>query len=132
MYSLEYYHQLHVHGENVNKIPWLTSHWLLESENKILNVISVFLAIFSPLKGIGPFMYRDLNSLYPRMHCDMFCLNFPFDSGEDVENIKSLPTDDKTEGGTDRQTAGRQQVLRKSSFEISPLTILLQRDSLSF
>lgn len=38
------------------------------------------------------------------MHCGMFCLNFPFDSGEDVENIKSLPTDDKTDGGTDRQT----------------------------
>ena len=45
----------------------------------------------------------------------MFCLNFPFDSGEGVKNKESLPTDDMTEGRTDKtdswQTTGDKKSL---------------------
>ena len=43
-------------------------------------------------KESGPFVWRYLNPLYPRMLCAKFCWNWPSGSGED-ETVSSLQTD---------------------------------------
>ena len=71
--------------------------------------------IISPLKRAGPFIWTNLNPLYPRMLCAKFGWNWPSGSGED-ENVKSLQTDRQTDGWTD----DGQQVIRKAhlSFQL--------------
>ena len=63
-----------------------------------------FIVIISPWKRAGPFIWTNLNPLYPRMLCAKFGWNWPSGSGEEYENVKSLQTDGRTDGQTDRQT----------------------------
>ena len=78
---------------------------------KFRQCIFAICVIISPLKRAGPFIWTNLNPLHPRMLCAKFGWNWPSGSGEEDENVKSLPTD----GQTDRQTTGDQ----KSSLELS-------------
>ena len=41
-----------------------------------------------------PFIWTNLNPLHPRILCAKFGWNWPSDSGEEDENVKSLQTDD--------------------------------------
>ena len=63
-----------------------------------------YFVILSPWKRAGPFIWTNLNLLHPRMLCDKFGWNWPSDSGEEDENVKSLQTEKQTDKQTDRQT----------------------------
>ena len=47
--------------------------------------------------------WNNLNSIYPRMLCAKLCWNWPCGSGEEIEHLKSLRTD----GRTDRREVKR-------------------------
>ena len=49
-----------------------------------------YLVIISPWKRVGAFIWTNLNSLHPRMHCAKFCWNRPSGSGEENFLIKSI------------------------------------------
>ena len=61
-------------------------------EKDFFNFVNVFLlfVIISPWKRVGPFMWTNLNPIYPRMQCAKFGWNWPSGSGEEDENVKSL------------------------------------------
>ena len=63
-----------------------------------------YFLIISPWKRAGPFIWTNLNPLHPRMLCAKFDWNWSSGSGEEDENVKSLQTDRRTDGQTDRQT----------------------------
>ena len=83
----------------------------------ILSMYFRFFVIISPWKKAGPFIWTNLNPLYPKMLCAKFGWNWPSGSGEEDENVKSLQTDRQTDRRqTDRRrTTGDQ----KSSLELS-------------
>ena len=72
----------------------------------IFNNYYIF-AIISPGKRASPFIWRILNPLHARMLCAKFGWNYPSGSGKEVENVKSLQTDKRTNGQTDRQTTDK-------------------------
>ena len=81
--------------------------WLCGSGEEDFLISSMYFRYFviiSPCKRAGPFIWTNLNPLYPRMLCAKFGWNWPSGSGEEDENVKSLPTDGRTDGRTDRQT----------------------------
>ena len=81
---------------------------------KILSMYFCHFAIISPWKGAWPFIWTNLNLLYPRMFCVKFGWNWPSGSGEEDKDGKSLRTDVQTVRWTDgRRTTGDQ----KSSLE---------------
>ena len=49
-----------------------------------------YFVIISPWKRAGPFIWTNLNPLYPRKLCVKFGWNWPSGSGEVDENVKSL------------------------------------------
>ena len=49
-----------------------------------------YFAIISSWKRAGPFIWTNLNPLYPRMLCAKFGWNWTIGSGEEDENVKSL------------------------------------------
>ena len=49
-----------------------------------------YLVIISPWKRVGAFIWTNLNSLHPRMHCAKFCWNRPSGSGEEYFLISSM------------------------------------------
>ena len=49
-----------------------------------------YLVIISPWKRVGAFIWTNLNSLHPRMHCAKFCWNRPSGSGEENFLILSM------------------------------------------
>ena len=55
-----------------------------------------YFVIISPWKRTGPFIWTNMNSLYPRMVCAKFGWNWPRGSWEEVENRKRLQTDGQT------------------------------------
>ena len=63
-----------------------------------------YFAIISPLGRAWPFIWTNLNPLYPGILCVKFSWNWPSGSGEEDENVKSLQTDGQSDGRTDRQT----------------------------
>mgnify|MGYP003691611305 CR=1 FL=1 len=87
-----------------------------EEDFLILSMFFHCFVIISPWKRVGLFTWTNLNSLHPRMLCAKFNWNWPSGSGEEDENVKSLQTDRRTDGHTNRRrTTGDQ----KSSLELS-------------
>ena len=99
---------------------WLKlAQWFLR--RKFLNIFDIILyfcyylplekgvlyAIISHWKRAWPFIFTNLNPLYPRMLCAKFGRNWPSGSGEEVENAKSLQTDRHT----DRQRRAKKAML---------------------
>ena len=73
---------------------------------RFLNFVNVFLlfVIISPQKKFGPFIWRNLNPLHPRMLCAKFGWNWPSGSWEEVEKWKVYrQTDGQRDGQTDRR-----------------------------
>ena len=67
------------------KVGW---NWLSSSS---VNVFSLFHNYPPPpWKRAGPFIWRNLNPLHPKIYCDMFGWNWPSGSGEEDENVKNL------------------------------------------
>ena len=98
--------------------------WLSGSGEEDFLVSSMYFhyfVIISPWRRTGPFIWTNLNALYPRMLCAKFGWNWPGGSGEEDENVKSLQTD----GRTDRQT-DRRKVIRKANLSFQ--LWLLQTD----
>ena len=85
---------------------------------KNINMFSLFCNYLLLEKGVA----LHLNLLYPRIHCAKFGWNWPSDSWEDDENVKSLQTDKQT----DRQTKSYQ----KSSLELSAQVSLKYSDEI--
>ena len=91
----------HLRWRNANSRPFLDTYDFWAGSN------------YLPLEKGGPFIWTNLNPLYPRMLCAKFGWNWPSGSGEEDENVKSLQMD--------RQTGRcRQQVIRKAhlSFQL--------------
>ena len=63
-----------------------------------------YFVIISPSKRMGPFIWKNLNPLHPRMLCAKFGWNWSSGSWEEDENVKSLQTDGQTDRRTDNQT----------------------------
>ena len=66
---------------------------LVVQKKKILLIPSMYfrhLVIISPWERVGPFIWRKLNPLHPRMLCTKFGWNWHSGSGEEHENVKSL------------------------------------------
>ena len=49
-----------------------------------------YFEVISPLEIVGPFIWTNLNLLYPRMFWDKFGWNWSSGSGEEDENLKRL------------------------------------------
>ena len=56
----------------------------------ILSMYFPYFVIISPWKGVEPFIWKKLNSLYPGMHCAKFGWNWPSGSGEEAFLISSF------------------------------------------
>ena len=83
--------------------------WLSASGEEDFLILSMYLhyfVIISPWKRAGPFIWRNLNPLHPRMLCAKFGWNWLSGSGEEDENVKSLQTDRRRDDG--------RQVIRKA------------------
>ena len=63
--------------------------------------------IISPWKKAGPFIWKNLNPLYPKLLYAKFGWNWSSGSGEEDKNVKSLQTDGRTDGCPDRRTDRR-------------------------
>ena len=77
---------------------------------KVFNVFYYF-TIISPLRRAWSFIWKNLNFFYPSMTCAKFGSNWLSGSGEEDENVKSLHTDIRTDGQTDRRTTYYQKSL---------------------
>ena len=55
----------------------------VEEDFKILSMYFRYFDINSPWKRAWPFIWTNLNSIHPRMHCAKFCWNWPFSSREE-------------------------------------------------
>ena len=68
--------------------------------------IFCYFAVISPWTWAWPFIWTNLNILYPRMLCVKFGWNWPCGSREEDKNVKSLRTDGQTDIWTtdDRQS----------------------------
>ena len=67
--------------------------WLCGSGEEDFLISSMYFhyfVIISPWKRAGPFIWTNLNPLYPRMFCVKFGWNWPSGSGEEDENVKIL------------------------------------------
>ena len=80
---------------------------LCQFDFQISTIYFHYLIIISPWKRVWPFIWTNLNSLYPRMICAKFDWNWSNVSEEEDENVKSLQTD--------RQMDNKQQVIRKTN-----------------
>ena len=63
------------------------------SGEEIFSISSMYVRdfkIISPWKRSGPFIWTNLNPLYPRMLCAKFASNWPSRSREQVQNVKSV------------------------------------------
>ena len=76
---------------------------LVEIDLVFLNKKTFKILHFLLLSPIGKGL-TNLNPLYPRMLCAKFGRNSPSGSGAEVEIVKSLQTDRKTDGQTERHT----------------------------
>ena len=95
-----------------------------EEDFLISSMCFLYFIIISPWKRVGPFIWTNLNPLYPRMLCAKFGWNWPRGSRKEDENVKSLQTDGQTGGRTNGRTDGRTDRRRttgdqKSSLELS-------------
>mgnify|MGYP003684358579 CR=1 FL=1 len=61
-----------------------------EEDFLISSIYFHYFVIISPMERAGPFIWINLNALYPRMLCAKFGWNWPSGSGEEDENVKSL------------------------------------------
>ena len=61
-----------------------------EEDFLISSIYFHYFVIISPWERAGPFIWINLNALYPRMLCAKFGWNWPSGSGEEDENVKSL------------------------------------------
>ena len=61
-----------------------------EEDFLILSIYFHYFVIISPWKRARPFIWTNLNPLYPRKLCAKFGWNWPSGSGEEDENVKSL------------------------------------------
>ena len=79
-----------------------------------------YFVIISAWKRAGPFIWTNLNPIYPRMLCAKFGWNWPSGSGKEDENVKSLQTDGQTDQQTEGPTDNGRQVIRKAhlSFQL--------------
>ena len=59
--------------------------WPRGSGGEDFYFVNIFLLFhnYLPLERAGPFIYSNLNSLNPRMHCAKFGWNWPWGSGEE-------------------------------------------------
>ena len=95
-----------------------------EEDFKISSMYFYYFVIVSPGKRAGTFNWSKLNPLHSRMLCAKFGWNWPNESGEEDENVRSLQTDGRTDrrtdGRTDRQADDGRQVIRKAhlSFQL--------------
>ena len=74
-------------------VPSLVEFSPLILEKKIFFISSMYFRYFvhiSPFPRAGPFIWTNLNPLYPRMLCAKFGWNWPSGSGEEDEYVKSL------------------------------------------
>ena len=78
-----------------------------EEDFLILSMYFHYFIIIFPWKRAGPFIWTNLNPIYPRMLCAKFGWNWPSVSGEEDENVKSLQTDGQMDGQTDGRTDGQ-------------------------
>ena len=70
--------------------------WLSGSEEEDFLISLMyfrFFVIISPWKRVGPFIWRNLNPLYPRIRCFKFGWNWPSGSGEEDEKFSTTTTD---------------------------------------
>ena len=76
-------------------------------EEDFLNIFNITLLFnnYLPFKKVMALHLNNLNSVYPRMPCAKLCWNWPRGFGEEIENVKSLQIDRRT----DRQTRGGQK-----------------------
>ena len=68
-------------------------YWLSGSGKEVfLNFVYVFSLFrnYLPLEKAGPFIWKNLNPLHPRMLCAQFGWNWPSGSREEDENVNSL------------------------------------------
>ena len=70
--------------------------------------------IISPLKRAGPFIWRNLNPLHPKMLCAKFGWKWPSGSGGEDENVKKFTTTMTTTTTTDN----RQILIRKAHLSL--------------
>ena len=68
-----------------------------EKDFKIFSIEIHYFAFISPWRKTWPVIWTNLNPLHPRMLCAKFGWNWPGGSGEEVENVKSLQTDKRTD-----------------------------------
>ena len=68
---------------------WPCGSW--EEGFKISSMFFRYFVIIFPWKSTGLFIWKNLNSLHPKMLCAKFGWNWSSDSGEEYENVKSLP-----------------------------------------
>ena len=71
-------------------VPSLVEIGRMVLEKKIFYLLKYFT---SPRKRAWPFIWTNLNPLYPRMLCAVFGWNWPSGSWEEDENVKSLQVD---------------------------------------
>ena len=69
-------------------------------EKKILEVLNLFyyFPIISPLWRLWPFIWTNLNPLYPRMPCAKFGWNWLIGSGKEDKNEKILQQNENNNG----------------------------------
>ena len=113
--------KLHVNGSSLNKIEShspedaLCQVWLKLAQwfwRRFFNFFNVFLLFLNdlPWKRAGPFIWRNLNLLHPRMLCAKFGWNWPSGSWEEVKNRESLQTDRQTDRQTDDGRKGSEKL----------------------
>ena len=89
---------------------------LLEKIFKIFSILAYILAIIFTWKRAWPYIRQNWNQFHPRMLCAKFSWNLPSGSGDDVENVKSLQLDRRTDR---RQTKDYQKISLELSAQVS-------------
>ena len=83
-----------------------------------MSIYFYYFPIISPLGRAWPFIWTNLNPLYPGILCAKFGWNWPSGPGEEDENVKSLQTDRQTDRRTDGRTEDGRHVIRKAHLSL--------------
>ena len=76
-----------LHKDTLCQVWFKLTKWFLR--RRFLKVVNVFslCGYYLPLINAWPFIWTNLNSLYPRILCVMFGWNWPSGSGEDFQKL---------------------------------------------